>query len=165
MANIAAANITSTFLTRRRNNGRSYFNVQLQFGNGALTYPAGGVPVTAATFGLTTVIESCDIYDDNLSGYQWKYNATNGTLTANAVGGHGHSLFLKDAAQTDAAGNRVNAAASNKLGANTGTSITVVASDGATNGGVVSAPASTALGEVAGVAIAAQTLKCEVIGW
>jgi hypothetical protein len=78
--NIAASNITTTVLNRRRNNGRSYFNMELQFGNGTLTYPAGGIPITAATVGLTTQVDSVNIYDPGLTGYVWNYDQTNKKL-------------------------------------------------------------------------------------
>lgn len=165
MANLAATDITVTFLQQRRNNGRSYNNIQLTFGDGAKTYPAGGVPISIAALGCPNVVESLDIFDGGIGGYTWSYDRTNQKLVAADMSGHGHSLFLKNAAVADAVNNRVNAAASNLLGANTGSNVTVVASDGATTGGVVTAAAGTLMGQPSTFAMAAQTLKCEVIGW
>lgn len=83
MGALAASNITTTLLNRRRNNGRSYFNCKLAFGNGStLTYPANGVPVTAATFGFPNTIESVNFYDVGASGYVWQYDATHSTIRA-----------------------------------------------------------------------------------
>lgn len=77
MSNIAASNITTTVLNRRRNNGRSYFNMQLAFGNGTLTYPANGILITPQTVGLTSAIQSLNVYDNGGSGFKWEYDQTN----------------------------------------------------------------------------------------
>ena len=69
-----------------------------------------------------------------------------------AIAAHTHDLFLKNAAQADAANNRVNTAASNKLGANTGADVTVVGvADATGNGGIVQA---AAIGAGAGTQVA-----------
>lgn len=164
MANLVAGDVTVTFNSKRRNNGRNYFNVTLAFGDGAKTYPAGGVPLTIASLGCPNIVESCDIYDQGLSGYAWAYDTTNKKLTAVGPGGHGHAIYLKNADQTDGATTRVNAAAS-KLGTNTGSDVTVAASDGSTAGGITNSAASSTFGQASAVAVAATTLKCEIIGW
>lgn len=172
MANIAASDITVTFLDKRRTaSARNSFNVQLVFGDGVLTYGAGGVPVSLGALGCPNVIESLTIYDKGTSGYSWSYDKTNKKLVAiqGAAGStatHTHDLLLKNAAVADGATTRVNAGA-NLLGANTGSDVTVTG--GGANGGVVLAAALT-IAAAAGsqpstVAIAAQTLKCEIIGW
>lgn len=175
MGNLVAADITVTLLTQRRNNGRNYFNVKLAFGDSSKTYPAGGVPVDISKLGCPNIVESLVIYDTGISGYNWSYDRINKKLVAiQAAGGstatHNHVLFLKDAAQADGATTRVNTAAANKLGANTGTSISVAGvADTSGNGGIVSAAAlsiAAAPGaEPSAVAIVAQTLKVEIIGW
>lgn len=165
MADLAASDITVTFLNLRRNNGRNFFNLKLVFGDSAKTYPAGGIPVTIGNLGCPNIIESLNIYDDALSGYQWKYDATNKKLTATQAPAqtHSHDISLKNAAVADGAGARVNAG-TNLLGANTGSDLTVAG--GGANGGVVSKTlAAAALAQISTIAIAAQTLKCEVIGW
>lgn len=92
---------------------------------------------------------------------------------------HTHDILLKNAAVADGASARVNAGA-NLLGANTGSDLTITGAGA--NGGVVNATAVNAnatatnqaatisfnavgLAQPSTVAIAAQVLKCEVIGW
>lgn len=161
MANLAASDITVTINTRRRNNGRNFFNVTLAFGDGVKTYPAGGVPITIGNVGCPNIVESCDVYDAGNTGLNWSYDTTNKKLVASQSPAHTHNLLLKNAAVADGATTRVNAGA-NLLGANTGADLTVTGSGA--NGGVV-AVAAGVLSEPSTVAIAAQTLKCEIIGW
>lgn len=165
MADLAATDITITVLNLRQHDGRKYFNLKLAFGDGALTYPAGGVPITKAKFGCPNTIESLTVYDKSTSGYEWSYDATNEKLVAMQAPAqtHSHTLNFKNAAVADGATTRVNAG-TNLLGANTGTDI-AVAGAGA-SGGVASATlAAAALGQPSTVAIAAQTLKVEIVGW
>lgn len=158
MANIAATDITVTILNRRRSD-KVRNNCKLVFGDGVLTYPAGGVPISKAKLGCPNVIESLVIYD-RTTGYGWAYDATNEKLVAMQTGSHSHPLTLKNAAVADGATTRVNAG-TNLLGANTGSDITVAG--GGANGGVGASTATSA--EPSGIAIAAQTLKIEVVGW
>lgn len=165
MADIAASDITTTFLNRRHVEGRSHFNVQLAFGNSTLTYPAGGIPISISALGCPNVVESLVVYDKGTSGYAWTYDRTNKKLVAiqAPVQTHTHDILLKNAAVADGATTRVNAGA-NLLGANTGGDLTVTG--GGANGGVVSTTLAAAAGsQPSTVAIAAQTLKCELIGW
>lgn len=165
MADIAATNITVTLLNQRRHNGRHYINVKLAFGDGVLTYPAGGIPVSIGALGCPNTIESLTVYDKSTSGYEWSYDAANLKLVANQAPAqtHSHSLSLKNAAVADGATTRVNAG-TNLLGANTGSDVSVAG--GGANGGVASATlAAAVLGQPSTIAIAAQTLKCEVVGW
>lgn len=116
------------------------------FGDGSSTYPSGGIPLSGlSAWGFPNVVGEVFITDaSNGDGYIYKWDKLNNKLRIYyATNAHNHTLFLKDAAQTDAAGNRVNAAASNKLGANTGTSISVVGVPDTTgNGGIVSIAAA-----------------------
>lgn len=166
MANIAASDITVTLLKQwREDNGQHRVNVSLAFGDGVLTYPAGGVPISIGALGCPNIIESLIVYDKGTSGYAWSYDRTNKKLVAiqAPVQTHSHSLSLKNAAVADSANSRVNAG-TNLLGANTGSDITVAG--GGANGGVASATLAAAPGsEPSAVAIAAQVLKCEVKGW
>lgn len=161
MADIAATDVTVTILNRRRIEGRNHFNVQLAFGDGALTYPAGGVPITKAKFGCPNIIESLRIYDKGTSGYEFAYDRANEKIVLIQSPSHTHNLLLKNAAVADGATTRVNAGA-NLLGANTGGDLTVTG--GGANGGVVASTAAAG-SQPSTVAIAAQTIKCEVIGW
>src|SRR5574343_422209 len=168
MANIAASDITVTFLNKRRGeDGRNKSNVQMVFGDGALTYPAGGVPISKAALGCPNVIESLVVYDSGTSGYKWSYDRANEKLVAMQAPAqtHAHDLLVKggQAATTD---NEVGHYATDNLGKEAATDATIAGSASATKGGVISATLSAAaLGQPSAVAIAAQTLKVEVVGW
>lgn len=50
-------------------------NASVAFGNGTLTYPSGGIPLTAAQFGFRNFISSLFFIDaGNANGYVYKYN-------------------------------------------------------------------------------------------
>lgn len=85
MADIAAGNVTYTVehqnivgQKRLRQN-----RVKIAFGDGALTYPAGGVPLTKTSLGLPAgVVESFKFIDGaSGNGYVWKYDLANAKLT------------------------------------------------------------------------------------
>lgn len=84
MAAIAASNVT--YVVEHENivgQKRTRQNrVKVSFGNGALTYPSGGVPLTTTGMGLCEgVIESLKIIDDSDgSGIVWKYNYADNKL-------------------------------------------------------------------------------------
>lgn len=67
MPDIAASNVTVTVLQRAyMMDMRKRHRVKIAFGDGALTYPSGGVPMPAAgTFGMSTVVESMTVTDDD----------------------------------------------------------------------------------------------------
>ena len=184
MANLASSDIAVTLLNRDlAGPGRYRVLAKLVFGDGALTYPAGGVPLARADLGLPNEIQSLKIFDKGTSGYEWLYDRVNGKLVAmqsaanphtHGVPAGTHDLFLKNADQADGVTTRSNAA-SNKLGMNTGSSETVtgvldilgsggiVADAGATTTPV--AGESNPLAQPSAVAIAAQTLYVEALGW
>lgn len=166
MSNIASTDITVTVekLTKLESSEKCNY-LTLAFGNGALTYPAGGIPVSLGQLGMTAFVRSLMVFDNGISAYEWSYDKTNKKLVAKQVPGvaHSHALSLKNAAVADGATTRVNAG-TNLLGANTGSDITVAG--GGANGGVSAAtPGAATFGEPSAVAIAAQTLKVQVIGW
>jgi hypothetical protein len=107
-----------------------------------------------------------NVYDKDGSVYGFGYDRTNVKLRMFRVASHTHDLFLKNAAQADGAGERINAAAGNKLGANTGADITIagIAAASGASGGVVGNLANF-VELVNTVAPAAQAIKVEVIGW
>lgn len=164
MANLAASDITVAFVQKRRVEGRSHNLVSLSFGDGVKTYAAGGVPVSGGALGCPNVVESVSIIGKGTSGYEWSFDRVNGKLVAIQSPLHSHTLFLKDADQADGASNRVNAA-TGKLGANTGSSISLAGvADTSGSGGIVNY-AGAAGAQPSAIAIAAQVLQCEVIGW
>ena len=166
MADLAASDITYTILnSRKKGDSRSHNRVRLAFGDGALTVPANGIPLTKGKMGCPTVIESLVIVDQGTSGYRFQYDQSSEKLVVMQAPAqtHTHDILLKDAAVADGATTRVNAG-TNLLGANTSSDITVAG--GGANGGVVSTTlAAAALSEASTVAIAAQTIEVEVIGW
>lgn len=166
MADLAGTDITYTQLSAEEGNKNGRVRVfTLAFGDGALTYPAGGVPVTKASLGCPNNIDSLIVFDKGTSGYEWSYDRTNLKLVAlqAPVQTHSHSLSLKNAAVADGATTRVNAG-TNLLGANTGSDITVAG--GGANGGVASATlAAAVLTQPSTIAIAAQVLKVRVVGY
>lgn len=62
--------------------------VKVTFGNGTLTYPAGGVPLPAfSSFGLVRNIDQLNLFDsDDGQGIVWKYDKENHKLRAFILG-------------------------------------------------------------------------------
>jgi hypothetical protein len=166
MANIATSDITVTILNNDLAGGPAMKRrvvATLAFGDGALTYPAGGVPIDKAKLGCPNDIESLVVFDKGTSGYEWSYDRTNEKLVAMQNAAHAHDLLIKGgqaAAGTAAAAHY----ATDIFGKEAATDATIAGSASATKGGVM---ASTALAgsQPSAVAIAAQTLKIEVRGW
>lgn len=162
MANISAGGVAYTMKNLRRlGNSKVSNRVQLVFGDGVLTYPAGGVPLTKGKLGCPNTIESLVVVEQGTSGYKFQYVGSSEKLVMIYGGSHTHNLLLKNAAVADGATARVNAGA-NLLGANTGSDLTVTG--GGANGGIVAGVAGEG-GEASAVAVAAQTIIVEVIGW
>lgn len=166
MANIAASDITVTLLNQRKlSDSRSMNRVRLAFGDGALTYPAGGIPITKGKLGCPTIIESMVIVDKGTSGYGFMYDqsAEKIVMTQAPAQTHTHDIFALGGL-TSSEPLLLDAAVS--FGKNAATNRTIVGSTSATTGGVVSATLAAAAGvEPSAVAIAAQTIEVEVIGW
>jgi hypothetical protein len=168
MANIAASDITVTPVSLRRSEDARRIGVfTLAFGDGALTYPAGGVPITKAVFGCPNIIESLTIFDSGTSGYKWSYDRVNEKLVAMQAPAqtHAHDLLIKGGQAASTTNNTAHYA-TDILGKEAATDATIAGSASATKGGVMSSvQAAAALVEPSAVAIAAQSLKIEVVGW
>ncbi len=184
MTNLVAADLTYTVLTQRRVNGRSYNRMRIAFGDSTLTYPAGGIPITKGKLGCPNDIESLTIVDDGISGYKFSYKQSTGklvmvrspaaTVTAiTATLDHSHDLLVKGG-QAGSTTNDIAHYATDILGKEAVTDATILGSASATKGGVISKtlPLSTTgtlaagtFSEASTVAIAAQTIEVEVIGW
>ena len=81
MSNIAAGDVTYSIGTQRMtDDSRRVNTVTLTFGDGALTYPAGGIPITKAKLGLPNVVEAFKVMDKSTSGYEFSYDFTNDKL-------------------------------------------------------------------------------------
>lgn len=165
MADIASGDVTYTIIKKRNVNSRKHNLVRMAFGDGALTYPANGIPVAKGKLGCPNTIQSMVVVDQGTSGYKFQYDqsAEKLILMQAPAQTHSHDISLKNAAVADGATTRVNAG-TNLLGANTGGDLTIAG--GGANGGVNSKTlAAAALTEASAVAIAAQTIEVEVIGW
>lgn len=81
MPDIAASNVTYTVLKRAvRSKGDNYRvnKVRVQFGNGSLTYPSGGVPLTKGQLGCPNVLKSVIFIDPGSADLlKYKYDNAN----------------------------------------------------------------------------------------
>lgn len=84
MADLAAANVTVTIEERTIVGKKRRNRVKIVFGDGALTYPALGVPMpAAANFGMVRQLDYLTVFDENDgSGFVWKYDKENNKLRA-----------------------------------------------------------------------------------
>lgn len=152
MADLASSDVTLT-ISERRIVGKKRRNiVKIQFGDGALTYPANGVPMPAAgSFGMIRNLDYLNVLDqDDANGLFWKYDKENNKLRAYVQGAPhaaGGAATLDDYAVT--AG----------FGVSSGISIAREASAGAVTS------RWGALVEASGGAPAAQVLYVEAVGW
>lgn len=168
MADFAASDVTYTLLNQRKMNGspsRKLNRVRLAFGNGSsLTYAAGGIPLSIGKLGCPSVVESLVIVDKGTSGYSFMYDQSAAKLVMFQAPAqtHTHDIKIMESITEDAA----LGLQSGKLGKNTASNATIAGSNSTLNGGVVSATlAAAALAEPTAVAIAAQTIEVEVIGY
>lgn len=167
MADIASGDVTYTLLNSRKINGspsRTLNRVRLAFGNGALTYPAGGIPLSIGKLGCPVDVESLIVVDKGTSGYEFMYDqsAVKLVMFQAPAQTHDHDLFVLGG-QTHDATLGLN---SSSLGKNTATNITLNGANSATTGGVLSETlAAAAMSQPSAVAIAAQTIEIEVLGW
>ena len=83
MVAMASTDLTITVGVRRQNSTkrRSHY-VTIAFGNGALTYPAGGVPFPSyKSFGFARFMDTINLQDpSNADGFIYKYDQTNQKL-------------------------------------------------------------------------------------
>lgn len=81
MADIAAADVTYTNPSTAAQTvvqGRRVGVFTIAFGDGTLTYPAGGVPMTKAKLGCPNVIEEFSLQDPaSANGFVYKYDYAN----------------------------------------------------------------------------------------
>lgn len=82
MAAIAAANVTITPIGKGTKEYSKSQVVSITFGNGTLTYPTSGVPVTGIkSAGFPNTIGSVTIYAASPGdGFLYKYDPTNSTI-------------------------------------------------------------------------------------
>lgn len=149
MADLAATNVTVTVNLKDKLTSGKKHRIQgtLTFGDGALTYPAGGVPLPAfGTFGMKRNLDMLILTDGaSGNGLLWKYDVTNNKLRGYWPTGGG--------------GTAPTAAATNPV-LNTGA--TAVTSSAAT---APIAPGQAKEFVAATTTIAAQTINFEAVGW
>jgi hypothetical protein len=83
MPSIAVTDVTHT-VVRTQVMGqapRKVVSATLTFGDGALTYPAGGVPLDKTKLGCPNIIESVDLVDaGSADGFIYKYDLANNKI-------------------------------------------------------------------------------------
>ena len=84
MTALVAADVTITVEERNIAHKKRRNRVKIAFGDGALTYPASGVPLpTFASFGMVRNIDYLTVFDENDAvGILWKYDKDNHKLRA-----------------------------------------------------------------------------------
>lgn len=84
MADIAASDVTYTLIegTQQTNHNSRYDAVfSVAFGNGVLTYPANGIPLTKAKLGCPVSLEKFILLSPSPGdGYVYKYDSTNTSI-------------------------------------------------------------------------------------
>ena len=83
MTDIVAANVSYSFNIRDKEfKGRRGFSSRgtISFGNGSLTYPSGGIPLTKAKIGLPRVLRSVFIEESNASLYTFEFDYSAQTI-------------------------------------------------------------------------------------
>jgi len=79
MVDMVASDLTYTIKHQKRTyNARNNNVVTVAFGDGALDYPAGGIPLTKGKMGAPTLLESLNFSDSgNANGFVYKYDQAN----------------------------------------------------------------------------------------
>lgn len=82
MADIAASDVTYVMVSRSIDDSGNKRNVvTTAFGNGTLTYPTGGIPLTKASFGCPNVIKSVALFSPaSANGFVYKYDMANNKI-------------------------------------------------------------------------------------
>lgn len=167
MADLAASDVTYTLLNQRTlGDSRKSNRVRLAFGDGVLLVPANGIPLSKGKMGCPVIIESLRVVDQGVSGYVFQYDQSAEKLVVMQAPAQSHTHDFKVIGGQAAASTDAISAKTLTLGKEAATDITIVGADSETLGGVVSATlAAASLAEASTVAIAAQTIEVEVIGW
>lgn len=83
MAALNASSVAYTQLLKPRKDDSNFrtFEFKLVFGDGASTYPAGGIPLTAAKLGCPVQVRSLDLFSPSSGdGYLYKYDFVNNKI-------------------------------------------------------------------------------------
>ncbi len=166
MAGIGTADVTYTVKNfRRLGNSLVHNRVQLAFGNSTLTYSAGGIPLVIGNLGCPNTVQSLTVVEQSTSGYKFQYDSTANKLIVMQPAGSSHSHAIIIGSNAGTAGTQaVNATTA--LGVfNSGAAVTVAAQAGTLGGISATTPSNVAMAEATSVALAAQTIVVEVIGF
>ena len=168
MADIAASDVTYTLIKKTVEDSSMRNTVMtVAFGNGSLTYPSGGIPLTKGKMGAPNQIVSAAVYGPaSADGIIYKYDAANNkirmyrsagftpagtnqalTFTGTAPAAHTHDLFIATGASDDA-GSRVNAITAELSIANAAITIAGIAAASGAAGGVVQVVDATPAGTI-----------------
>lgn len=147
MADLASSDVT-VVLSERRIVGKKRRNIlTITFGDGAKTYPAGGVPMpTFGSFGMTRQLDFLNVLDDSAGPFLVKYDKTNNKLRFYWPTGGGGTPAVASATNP-------------------------IVSSGASTASAVDAttptikPGKAVEFTAATTTIAAYTLQCEAVGW
>lgn len=153
MADLGSSDVTVTALRSKMERvGRLRMQfLTIAFGDGAKTYPTGGIPLPAiGKFGMNQYLEELQLFDPG-TGYLYRYDKNNHKLKIlQALGGTPGGTFTVDDHTHDlkfmggiTATEPVAIDGGDTLGKNAATNRTIVGADSATKGGVV---AKTGLG-------------------
>ena len=154
MTALVAADVTITVNERQIVSKKRRNRVTVAFGDAALTYPSGGVPMPAfGSWGMTRNLDWVTLFDaDDASGIIWKYDRTNNKLRG----------YIQGEATSGASATAVKGLASNNSLASAGVNV-AVESSGAAASGVIYQGVLQELGT--SHAPAAQSLQAESVGW
>lgn len=166
MADFVAGDVVYTLQKKRKVQSRNHNLVKLVFGDGALTYPAGGIPLSKANLGCPNDVESLTVVDQGTSGYKFQYDKTNNKLVVmqSPARTHGHDFTIVKGAITASTELGLSADATSATINNNAIAATLVLAK-ATGPVVSETLAAAALSQASTVAIAAQTIYVEVVGW
>lgn len=78
MPDIASSDVTYAIQNQEVNEKYKVNRLKLDFGNGVLTYPAGGVPLDANKLGMPNEVRDLVIYDaEDAQGLLYKFDSEN----------------------------------------------------------------------------------------
>ena len=83
MADLASSDVSYSEVSRTRisDSGLRHRQFKIEFGDGALTYPAGGVPLDSAQLGGSNELVSFALEDSaSADGFLYKYDSVNKTI-------------------------------------------------------------------------------------
>src|SRR5262245_53345242 len=90
MPALASTDVTYTQESAVYERGRGYRRTfKLAFGDGAKTYPSGGIPVDVQKLACPNALFSCSLFDEGQGGIAWTFDSSNKKLRGYYSGGGG----------------------------------------------------------------------------